>query len=241
MRIPRSVLVAAAALLVASGSSAQQDILDANADMNSDAAAVDPISAVPVGFFNMGRGRVVPITSSEYESIERGEWPNASEPGEELNPDVAAPAFGAAAVISEDEKNSVLNAHNTLRAKHGAPALTWNTEAAKYGDNWLQSCKFEHSFGKYGENLAAGHKDFPSTVQGWYNESKDYKFNDPGFFMRTFHFTQLVWKSSKTVGCAKKVCPTWTMYICEYDPPGNIASIDNSYFTKNVLPLGTKA
>lgn len=54
------------------------------------------------------------------------------------------------------------------------------------------------------------------------------------------HFTQIVWKSSKTLGCAKRTCPNWTMYICEYDPPGNIITKDNSYFKNNVLPLGTK-
>ncbi|KAG0282721.1 hypothetical protein BGZ96_000187 [Linnemannia gamsii] len=237
MKIPRSVLATVAALLVASASSAQQDILDANANMNKDAATVDPTLADPVGFLNMGHGRLVSITSSDYDSIGRGEWPaNAPKPGEELNPEVAAPDFGAAAVLSSDEIKSILDAHNTLRAKHGAPALTWNPASAKFGDDWLQACNFKHSGGKYGENLAAGYPNFPAAVKAWYDEVKDYNYDAPGFSGKTGHFTQVVWKSSKTVGCAKKVCPSWTIYICEYDPSGNIVTFDNSYFKKNVLP-----
>lgn len=145
MKIPRSVLAAVAALLVASASSAQQDALDMDADMN---AAVEPASADPVGFLSMGRSRLVSITSSEYESIERGEWPDtSSKPGEEINPDAAATAVGTAVVLSEDEIKSVLGAHNKLRALHGAPDLTWNAESAKFGDDWLKPCEFKHSGG----------------------------------------------------------------------------------------------
>ncbi|KAF9550259.1 hypothetical protein EC957_001166 [Mortierella hygrophila] len=238
MKLPRSVLAAVAALLVVSTSSAQGDALDMDTDMN---AAVDPTSVDPVGFLNMGRGRLVSVTSSEYESIERGEWPDtSSKPGEEISPDATATAVGTAVVLSQDEIKSVLGAHNKLRALHGAPALTWNANSAKFGDDWLKSCEFKHSGGKYGENLAAGYKNFPAAVQAWYDEIKSYSFANPGFTGATGHFTQVVWKSSKTLGCAKRTCPKWNVYICEYDPPGNIVTKDNSYFKNNVLPLGTK-
>ena len=121
MNIPRSVLAAISALLVASASSAQQDALEMDAEMN---AAVEPASADPVGFLNMGRGRLVSITSSEDESIERGEWPDTSStPGEEINPDAAAIAVGTAVMLLQDEIKSVLEIHNKLRALHGASAL----------------------------------------------------------------------------------------------------------------------
>ncbi|KAF9141083.1 hypothetical protein BGX30_005513 [Mortierella sp. GBA39] len=232
MKLPRSVLAAVAALLVVSASSAQRNALDMDTDMN---AAVEPTSVDPVGFLNMS---LVSVTSSEYESIERGEWPDtSSKPGEEINPDAAATTVGTAVVLSQDEIKSVLEAHNKLRALHGAPALTWNAESAKFGDDWLKSCKFKHSGGK---NLAAGYKDFPAAVQAWYDEIKCYNFANPGFTRVTGHFTQIVWKSSKTLGCAKRTCPKWNVYICEYDPPGKIVTRDNSYFKNNVLPLGTK-
>ncbi|KAF8967011.1 hypothetical protein BGZ46_000238 [Entomortierella lignicola] len=141
-------------------------------------------------------------------------------------------------ILSKKEQQSILDAHNKYRALHQAPPLTWNAKSAAFGDAWIQACQFQHSHGKHGENLAAGYKDFKSAIAGWYNEVKSYNYNNPGFSGATGHFTQVVWKSTKTVGCAKKYCSNskWTIYICEYDPPGNIVSADNAYFKANVLP-----
>ncbi|KAG0275900.1 hypothetical protein BGZ95_008237 [Linnemannia exigua] len=238
MKIPRSVLAAVAALLVASASSAQQDPLEMADNNVTDEASVEPQIADSVGFINAGRGRLVSITGTEYEAIERGEWPDTmSMPSEQVDPEgVEATAVGTAVTLSQDEIKSILASHNTLRAMHGAPAVTWNADAAKFGDNWLQSCEFKHSGGKYGENLAAGHKDFPTAIKAWYDEVNKYKFSSPGFTGGTGHFTQVVWKSTKTIGCARRTCPKWTVYICEYDPPGNIVTSDNRYFKDNVLP-----
>jgi len=90
--------------------------------------------------------------------------------------------------------------------------------------------------------LAAGYKDFKTAITAWYDEVKYYNYNKPGFSGSTGHFTQVVWKSTKQVGCAKKFCKSsgWTIYICEYDAPGNIVTSDNSYFKKNVLPIKKK-
>ena len=37
-------------------------------------------------------------------------------------------------------------------------------------------------------------------TDAWYNEVKQYNYNQPGFSMATGHFTQLVWKSSRRLG-----------------------------------------
>jgi len=136
------------------------------------------------------------------------------------------------------EEQTILDTHNKFRALHQAPPLTWNAKSADFGNNWIQACNFAHSRGPHGENLAAGYKDFKSAITAWYDEVKMYNYNQPGFTGATGHFTQVVWKSTKQVGCAKKFCKSknWTIYICEYDAPGNIVSSDNAYFKKNVLP-----
>ncbi|CAO3563811.1 unnamed protein product [Mortierella alpina] len=141
--------------------------------------------------------------------------------------------------VTDDEMQSILDTHNGYRRMHGSPDLTWNDAAATWGDNWLQSCEFRHSDSgpnNYEEILAAGYADFKSAIDAWYGEVKDYDYNSPGFSMNTGHFTQVVWKSTTSIGCAKRECPRWTIYICNYDPAGNIISDDNSYFTDNVLP-----
>ncbi|KAK3844494.1 MAG: CAP domain-containing protein, partial [Linnemannia gamsii] len=92
----------------------------------------------------------------------------------------------------------------------------------------------QHSGGKYGENLAAGYKDFKTGIAAWYDEHTQYNYNGGGFSGATGHFTQVVWKGSKRIGCAKKFCPgsNWTIYICNYDPPGNVSG----QFQENVSP-----
>ena len=66
-------------------------------------------------------------------------------------------------------RNAALNAHNSLRAKHAAPALksvssidtsalAWSTYLAKNG-------KFQHSKSGYGENLYLSSGRFSSSSQ----------------------------------------------------------------------------
>ncbi|KAG0024782.1 hypothetical protein BGZ80_007717 [Entomortierella chlamydospora] len=138
--------------------------------------------------------------------------------------------------LTAKERKDILAVHNKYRARHQAPALTWNSKIATFGNNWIQACEFKHSGGPHGENLAAGYSNFKAAVKAWYDEVKYYNYGRPGFSSQTGHYTQVVWKSTSSVGCAKKKCPNYYIYICEYDSPGNIVTSDGSYFKKNVLP-----
>lgn len=126
--------------------------------------------------------------------------------------------------------------------------MTWDDSLAQYAADYAAksfSCdnvQLIHSHGPYGENLAAGYSGGKSPVDAWYDEIKYYNFNDPGFNEKTGHFTQLVWKDSSRVGCAKVDCNNaWKQYtICEYsDSRGNVVGTDpstgKSYFEENVL------
>ena len=136
-------------------------------------------------------------------------------------------------------------AHNEVRAKHCAPPLTWSKKLADVAQNWANTlrdkgCVFGHSPGaKYGENLAAGTEgalDPSSTVAMWYDEIKGYKFPNGGFSMTTGHFTQTVWRSTKQVGCGHVTCKGNDIYVCNYDPPGNVTNA----FATNVKPAGCR-
>ena len=35
------------------------------------------------------------------------------------------------------------------------------------------------------------------------------------------HYTQVVWANTLSVGCGVAVCPTGTIVVCNYAPPGN--------------------
>ena len=57
----------------------------------------------------------------------------------------------------------------------------------------------------------------------WYDEVKDYDYNNPGFTMKTGHFTQVVWKNSKKLGVGVyRDRANKRVYVCAlYSPPGN--------------------
>ena len=59
---------------------------------------------------------------------------------------------------------------------------------------------------------------------------------DGGFSMETGHFTQLVWKGTKSVGCGKATCNGLDIYVCNYDPAGNW----ERQYKQNVLPSSCK-
>lgn len=49
----------------------------------------------------------------------------------------------------DSDEQSVLDAHNQYRAKHGAKDLTWNPDLASYAASYASSCSFGHTYGNY--------------------------------------------------------------------------------------------
>ncbi|OZJ02524.1 hypothetical protein BZG36_04265 [Bifiguratus adelaidae] len=138
---------------------------------------------------------------------------------------------------SSSQAQLVLKLHNKYRAIHHAPALTWSSKLASSAHAWASQCDFKHSGDRYGENLALGYKDWNAAVGAWYDEGKHYNYNKGGFSIATGHFTQVVWKSTKQLGCAAVTCPKLggTYYVCQYNPPGNVIDVHNAAFKRNVL------
>jgi uncharacterized protein YkwD len=102
------------------------------------------------------------------------------------------------------------------------------------------TCKFAHSGGPYGENLALGCSDATSCVQMWGDERRLYNYDDPSFSHETGHFTQLVWKSTTTVGCGRKLCGNhkgWYL-VCEYWPRGNVIGAFDKEVGRPVAEVG---
>lgn len=124
--------------------------------------------------------------------------------------------------------SAILNSTNTYREQHNASSVSWNKTLENFAQDYLDdmksdSCEFEHSGGPYGENLAMGYKNSTAAVEAWGDEREEYDFGDQGFREKTGHFTQLVWKNTTDVGCARKLCNERGWYlVCEYWPRGNV-------------------
>ncbi|KAK1223761.1 hypothetical protein PQX77_013361 [Marasmius sp. AFHP31] len=111
-----------------------------------------------------------------------------------------------AAVERSPTPEDYLRLHNDLRAVKNAEPLTWNDKLASYAQNWADKCVRRHSKGQWGENLAWGYGENCDAGKGvgyWINEQYSYNPYHP----RPSHYTQMVWKATKQVGCAIAWCP----------------------------------
>jgi hypothetical protein len=136
---------------------------------------------------------------------------------------------------------ALLAEHNRWRAEVGAPPLRWSAKLAGIAQGWADhlkndSCGMYHSGNGYGENIyqataimwSDGRRDFsPKTakdvVGAWGSEIKDYNYANNSCSGVCGHYTQLVWKTTKEVGCAMSVCgDNGQIWVCSYSPPGNV-------------------
>ncbi len=171
-------------------------------------------------------------------------WPASQPPVAAARPAQPEQPARPAATGLDAESQQLLDHHNRYRAQHCAAPLTWSPKLAQAAQQWANTlkakgCAFEHSGGPTGENLAAGTSgalDAKATVAMWYDEIKGYSFKQPGFSMQTGHFTQVVWRGTKSLGCGKSQCKGLDIWVCEYDPPGNW----EGQYRQQVLPLGCK-
>jgi hypothetical protein len=155
--------------------------------------------------------------------------------------------FAAAAVVTatgSDFTQPILDAHNKERASLGLPPVVWNAELAQGAADWAQHLaeigRLEHSKpadrGKrfIGENLAmgtAGGYAPAAMVAGWIAEKKDFLYgtfpavtsSPTGDWHLVGHFTQVVWRHTTEIGCAKASTALWDVLVCRYNPAGNIA------------------
>ncbi|XP_072952363.1 pathogenesis-related protein PR-1-like [Typha angustifolia] len=122
--------------------------------------------------------------------------------------------------------------HNTLRASLRLPPLQWSTHLAAYatwyGNQRKGDCALEHSTANYGENIFWGQGKqwkIADAVAAWAAERADYNYkrNSCAPNADCTHYTQMVWRTTQRLGCAKVICNSGdTFIVCEYDPHGNV-------------------
>ena len=140
----------------------------------------------------------------------------------------------AESISGNDFQKSALDAHNNYRAKHHVGKLILSKElcdiAQAYAEELARTGNFAHSNGSFhgdnmGENLFAcyGMKiSGKMMTDDWYNEIKQYDFNNPGYISGTGHFTQVVWKGSEQVGFGFAQARDGYYYgVANYYPAGN--------------------
>ncbi|KAG6406704.1 hypothetical protein SASPL_134313 [Salvia splendens] len=132
--------------------------------------------------------------------------------------------------LGQNSPQDYLNAHNSARALVGVGAMTWDQNVANfaraYVNSRLRDCNMVHSGNRqYGENLAKGSGDFTgrAAVNLWVGEKPNYNYGSNSCVGgECLHYTQVVWRNSNRLGCARARCDNgWWFISCNYAPPGN--------------------
>ncbi|CAA0809702.1 CAP (Cysteine-rich secretory proteins- Antigen 5-and Pathogenesis-related 1 protein) superfamily protein [Striga hermonthica] len=137
-----------------------------------------------------------------------------------------------AAYRQRNEIQQFTAVQNAARAALGLRPLVWDPKIARYAARYAglrrANCALVHSNGPYGENIFWGSGDGWTPVQAaaaWVSERHGYRYrsNSCANGEECGHYTQIVWRATTRVGCARAVCygRKGVFMICNYDPPGN--------------------
>ena len=148
------------------------------------------------------------------------------------------PLFMGATDWSASFDQRILSVHNKERMALGLEPLSWNPalveSAQEWADHLAATGRFEHApenrYSPEGENLWAGTKGFyapEARVDAWVREKKYFR---QGLFPNNSttgrvgdvgHYTQLVWRATREVGCASATGAREDILVCRYAEAGN--------------------
>ena len=137
------------------------------------------------------------------------------------------------------EAERLLAIHNGERARLGLPELQWNASLARDADDYarvlLERGALQHSSiadrKGNGENLWMGTAGVwnPDAMIGMFLDERRYylhaAFPDvslTGNWSDVGHYTQVVWKDTREVGCAIDSGKGMDVLVCRYSPAGNV-------------------
>ena len=147
-----------------------------------------------------------------------------------------APAPRGAALLRE----TMLAGHNAARATLGLPPLTWNdslaADARAYAEELARTGRFEHSpqprgNPNQGENLWTGTRraySYGEMMGHWLAEGRNYRplpvpqSSVTGEFGDVGHYTQIIWRNTRELGCAEASNRRDDYIVCRYLPAGNL-------------------
>jgi hypothetical protein len=151
--------------------------------------------------------------------------------------DAQGPAYDPIGIPDFAER--LLSVHNRERELVEARPLAWSDrlagEAAVHARNLALLGRLEHSSkserGDTGENLwmgtAASYR-IERMVEGWAREKSMFRagsfpyISTTGSWQDVGHYTQIIWPSTRAVGCAIARHRKWDYLVCRYSPAGNV-------------------
>lgn len=132
----------------------------------------------------------------------------------------------------------LLAEHNAERERVGAPRLQWSGRLAQEAQSWAQLLarkgRMEHATPEQrrgaGENLwmgAAGYYGADVMIGAFIDEKRHFRagkfpqVSRTGQWRDVGHYTQVIWRDTREVGCAVARGERDDFLVCRYWPAGN--------------------
>ncbi|KAL1226773.1 Golgi-associated plant pathogenesis-related protein [Trichinella spiralis] len=143
-----------------------------------------------------------------------------------------------------------LEVHNKVRARHGCPPLSWSQRLADEATAWADKLLAKGRI-LYRDEQDIGENILLTTIkrstrlptgtevtEKWASQVEKYDFKNPGWseVSGSHNFTQMIWKASTEVGCARRwsASSQQAAVVAFYYPVGNANSTQS--FRDNVPP-----
>jgi pathogenesis-related protein 1 len=123
----------------------------------------------------------------------------------------------------------MVSAHNFQRRRVGSPPLAWSDDLATRAQEWATTLIEQGMYaprhdGVFGQNLfeiSGGSANPVQVVSAWASEAANYNHTTNSCTARCGHYTQVVWRSTRFVGCGVARNANREVWVCDYAPHGN--------------------
>ena len=125
--------------------------------------------------------------------------------------------------------DEILQAHNSIRISVNLPPLVWSDKVAAVAQQWAETLLARNQFvhppkSGSGQNLfEIDGANWPPTrvVSEWASEVRNYDHVSNRCNGVCGHYTQIVWRDTKELGCGLTRSARREIWVCDYNPPGN--------------------
>ena len=149
------------------------------------------------------------------------------------------PMIGFGQNLDRQEIIQILTAHNKYRVDLDLNELVWSknleNSSQKWADKLISRNLFEHSNTENGENIFMIMGRDASTIEvvdDWASEKEYFNYKTRKCIKNCCdfvdccphecgHYTQIIWRDTKEVGCAVSKLGSKQIWVCQYNPPGN--------------------
>ena len=146
--------------------------------------------------------------------------------------------------VNNEVKTKIVTLHNKYRVEVGVPPIKWSEAMQKSSGGWAlhlaenEGLRPVHadSENPYGESLSGGPGEWGTgkdagtalehAVASFAQEKSNYNGKPLSMnsnFYKSGHYTQMVWRATREIGCAvakRKDIPGY-IAVCRYSPAGN--------------------